>query len=249
MKRFALLALGLAVALTLAAPAQGSSLLKVTGWELGDWSDPLNVRRWTGEYDGGTKVYATGSFHAGSVKGTLGGEAIEGPLYCVDLERSYYLGAQWQVDVLHIPDANVPPPPYNTDHIAWIYKNYGRTAANVTDARAAQLALWEVSHDQGWYSSGYNSSSWHSSGDFQHNSGGGEFVRSGATGILSELAGTLGTDGGLDASATYYRPSDWEHPSASAQGLVGNPIPEPGVLMLLGVGLGLAGFVVKRRRG
>lgn len=193
----------------------------------------------------------------GAFDASFGGNALSHPLYCLDLWHTFTWNQNsWEVDVYRVPPS--PDPPYNTEQVGWLYYNYGIAPGNGTEAQAAQLALWEVSHQTDWFDEYVvGTDSWISQGD---DTGGDFWIATDASGnpYINNTAAVTTATGYLDAlyayhdgggtyagiAGAYYQPSG----AGPGQGQYGY-IPEPSVMMLLGVGLiSAAGLGWRRRR-
>ena len=123
-----------------------------------------------------------------------------------------------------------------------MYSHYGTGIGSGEAYKAAgvQLALWEISHDQGWRTH-FSVDTWYRSGKFQY-TGGATEMRDYASLILDQVYNNTGAAGG---HATYYQSLPQDR-AAYGQGYLG-AIPEPTTMVLLGVGL-LVGGVLRKRR-
>ena len=183
------------------------------------------------------------TYGCGAFTWTLNGQTGGSPLYCLDVWHSFNWGQNWDVDILTIPPD--PAPPYNTHEAAWIYHTYGKTlgAHDSRWAQGVQLALWEVCTEVDWRDH-WSPTSWHSVGDEEQ---GDLYITSVNATALTNATTILTAVYNQDVFgyyAYYYRPSDTMH---FGQGQMGD-VPEPGVLMLLGVGLITAAGIAWRRR-
>lgn len=175
-------------------------------------------------------------------------------LFCVDV-TTYISGSQWTATRHLVPPSPYDPPYSIRDAVELFHLYEHRNASgvegqgwrtNATTAAAIQLALWEVTHESNWRT-GFSVNSWFGGGDFHF----GEYssslhsARDAAGTMLTALYGRADFPG--TNRAYYYHP----HGSGVSQALLGEapPIPEPGTLILLGLGLTAAGVgVIGRRR-
>ncbi len=196
-----------------------------------------------------------GNFYAGAFTWAWDGGPVNtsSPLYCLDLLHSFSgTPATWQVTRLVVPPDPSFPPPCNTDHAVWIYYHYGTAAQlatssdKATRAAAVQVALWEVSHDQTWSTI---NSGWLSSGTFRW-TGATSAVSTQADDILASLYGALDAEGRVmpPRPGYWYQPKDWPDPEVGQGQLGESPVPEPGIIVLLGLGLVAAGGTAWRKR-
>ena len=200
---------------------------------------------------GGTLDPAT--FGYGSLQATYAGADVT-PVYCLDVFHSFGWGSSvWEADRLVVPPDPISPPPWNTDHAAWLYNAYAGGAITANEAGALQIALWEVTHDQSWRS-GFSTATWYNTCDFRFVGASVDFAarRTRAGAMLDALNGSIlgGGDSWVSGYAHYYRPSDFDPDDPEeyhGQGMIGE-IPEPSVLLVLGLGLATAGGLRLRRR-
>ncbi len=237
MKKQLLTAFALLVSAVLtASPAGAYSTLQVTGWMAGGggvsvWSDLGN----------GT---LSGTYGAGAFAWKLDGQVMDTPLYCLDLFHTFHFGNTWTVNPIIVPPDPPNPPPFNTGEAVWVYQKYGKTN-NYSQAMGVQLALWEISHDQGWRANFTATGGWWSTGLFKYT---GSLSNGGyaQANIILQDAFSNYADG--DAGhGTYYQPVPFES-QIYGQGQLGEltPVPEPGMLVLMGAGF-LAAWVALRR--
>lgn len=182
----------------------------------------------------------------GSFRWSLDGVAQTGPLYCLDVYHSFHFGNTWETTPWPIPPGPPNPPPFNTEQAAWVMGMYGHTTDN-TRARAVQLALWEISHDQQW-ATNYTSGNWWETGEFRVVSSQYASTLGDATFVLDRayeayLAGELSWRG------VYYEPMPCPANTVFGQGQLDSPeIPEPGVVALVSLGLVAVGVSTAARR-
>lgn len=198
----------------------------------------------------------TGTFNIGSFTGkftpTGGSERNAGSLFCVDIFHTFSSGQTWQSTRFEVPTDPVTPPPWNTDHAAWLYQTYAAGAITQAKAGGLQLALWEVTHQEDWYSGGYNASgpnAWYSQGNFKVTSTT-TSQRDEATNYLTALSTAIGNGSMASAGhyAYYYRDSAHDPGGEDrGQGQIGD-VPEPSTMLIVGLGfLVVAGSTWRRR--
>lgn len=226
----------------------GTGMLMMTDWYSGNWNPSI----YTSIYSGATGPFAW----------SFNGQAQDTPVYCMDIFHYFFFDEPFSVNVYSIPPDPPSPPPYNTDHAAWVYETYGSKAVldlvadddeRTIRAAAVQTALWEISHDELWYD---HSSNWLELGDFHlldHPLNNADVI-SGANDILIALHSELNAAGEFPSwagTATWYDPIGYENPG-DGQGVIGDRespiIPEPTALALVGVSLLVFGSFARRRR-
>lgn len=247
--RYAIVAAGL-VCLALAPASADLGTLTLSGWLAGGGGTYVNA-----VYTDLSSSQQTidGQFGTGSILGHFNDELPAGPIYCLDLFHSFSdVTTSWEVDRMVIPPDPVNPPPWNTDQAAFAYQSFKHYSYSGAKAAGLQLALWEISHEQGWWEAfthdgwflhdgSYNSEFWASVNNNQGTKG---YY---ATEILEYVKANFTVN--TNASAYYYDPV-WENPqyTEGAQGFIGD-VPEPGTLVMVGAGLLLgAGAAWRRRR-
>ena len=225
-----------------------------------DWLSYGGSARIEARYNGST-LYTPGNVGLGSFQGTYtenGNSENTGAMYCLDLFHSFSgTPASWEVTRSIIPPDPVNPPPWNTHEAVWAFNKYNELGWSSNGATAAglQLALWEISHDQDWRAKYYQAPNWYDASS----NGTSDFYVTSANATALGYATTVLTDlyftGELDVSnAYYYDPAPSGDPSADytgKQGFVGKvgEVPEPGTLLLLGMGIvGVAGVTWRRRK-
>jgi hypothetical protein len=170
--------------------------------------------------------------YAGSLKGYLGGQignplppndgTYFGDLFCVDLDHSITVPTEYEVE--NLTTASL----VNGGRLAWLYQNHIAEAKDDRETAAAlQIALWDVLTDGG---DGL------AVGNFRYISGLSLKSNSQSTTMIAESAGK--TD-----EATYLRAV-----GPYGQSMITRPVPEPGILSLLGLGIGLIGLGFLRKR-
>jgi hypothetical protein len=212
--------------------------LHITGWQAGGGG--ASVKVYAGSWTSGT--YGVGAF-----KGTLGGQQVQGPMYCLDLFHSFHFGDTWEVLPIVVPPDPPFPPPFNTGEATWLFNRYGDTSV-AHEAQGVQLALWEVSHDQQWRSRFLNPGGWYADGNFQRvGSGGLDTKWSHANQILTDLYNNYAEANA--GNAVYLQPTPYTGNEYYGQGQMQRLVPEPGSILALGLGLlGIAGASLRRRR-
>lgn len=193
-----------------------------------------------------------GFFGTGSILRHFEDELPAGPIYCLDLFHSFSdVTTTWDVERRIVPPDSSNPPPWNMDQAAFAYQ-FEHYSYEAEKAAGLQLALWEISHEQGWWDAftyggwfvhdgTYNSEFW---AMVNTNTGTKGYY---ASEILQYVK--LNFETAPATSAHYYYPV-WVNPDyeEDAQGFIGDG-PEPGTLMMFGAGLLFgAGTAWRRRR-
>jgi hypothetical protein len=222
--------------LALSVSAGGAANLQITGFYLAGANATIQVYNPTL-----TTVLESGTFGSGSFSAMLDGVPLTSPLYCLDLFHSFSFGQNWDVTPIIVPPDPPNPPPGNTGMAAWVYHKYGLTAAQGYQAGGVQLALWEMTHDLNWQS---GLSSWWDTGVFRYSGSLSSSTDGGyADLILHDVA--LNYNLGEAGNVVYYQVSS---PTGPGQGQIGDSIPEPATLLLLGSGLCAAVLSAWRKR-
>ena len=220
-----ILSISLGVVLALLTPAVNAVPLWV-GWGIQDGTVGIAI---SGQYMG-SNVY-TGAFE-GREGGPAG--ASIGYVYCVDLQHGMNLNHTHEYDPFDTthPDLNQSPANgyvrRNASWAAWLYRSYGRSVTNASEAGAMQVALWEILYD----------------GDANLHTG--NFRLVGGFAHEAQANYYLGLTPSADNVQGYYR-----HTGNFQQDLITpmSPVPEPGTILLLGSGLIAVGAAIRRRVG
>jgi hypothetical protein len=185
---------------------------------------------------GGRIAGDTWNAQLGAFKVSLGGPDGQdlGLFYCVDLVGRMHLRQLHEYDAFttNHPDLNqMSPDGYNRGRgavAAWVYGTYGQNAPDGATAGATQVALWEILYDD------------------DYNLATGNFTVTGyGLGFDYDLAQSIVSSAvGQQSVTAYYRHHDVD---VRAQDLIG-PVPEPGSILLLGMGLLGSGTLIRRRR-
>jgi hypothetical protein len=237
-KRSFLPAVALAGALALSAGVASADVLQITGFYLGSAIvAPLAV----------ASLSESGSFYAGAFSATLNGQALNQPIYCLDLGHSFSFGQTWNVTTIVVPPDPPNPPPFNTGEASWLYNKYASSASTTARSGGVQLALWEISHDQNWRTDwtnavGNNTNyAWWANGNFTYGNIGsseGQY----ADQIMDDVFQNY--DVNQAGHVTYYQPNPL---TGAGQGQIGS-VPEPGTIMMLVMGLSGLGIGAWRKR-
>ena len=170
--------------------------------------------------------------------------AYVGQLYCVQLNRTMSAGNKvfdlWDTALADLPPAGEPAnPPYDIG-IDWAAHLYSSLAASVsgsaTGRAALQLAIWEALYDHnGTFLTDYTNSILTTDSVV----GGNFYIDNSRT----QDAVVRQAEGYLNTYQDYGRAAYWQ----DGQDLIG-PIPEPGVLVVVGLAFAGMGAVRLRRR-
>jgi PEP-CTERM motif len=206
-------------------------------------------------YNGSQLYQSSGNVGLGSFAGVYTEDGVSvptGALYCLDVFHSFSgTPNSWDVTERYlIPPDPDNPPPWNTAEAAWAYNRYNKLGYSNNGRKAAglQLALWEISHDQDWRVK-FGASNWH----LANGNGGSDFylrstVNSTIMGHATSILGDVFSNFDKVDPVYYYDPSLGQNDYSGAQGFIGE-VPEPGVLMLMGMGiLAFAGITWRRRK-
>jgi hypothetical protein len=187
-------------------------------------ADTVNLSSWTNGY-ANVSVYNSTDNHgysgaAGGFSGTLNGNAFQ--TYCIDLYQTF----NWNTNYTDYSAVALPGTValdlgrLYTSHLADV--NSGDTAA------AFQVAAWEIMYETG--GSGYSLS-------------GGNFIENGNATVHGIAQGYLDTLGAGSA----YTVQKLESPT-SQDFILTAAVPEPSSYAMLGAGLGLLGFLARRKK-
>lgn len=190
-------------------------------------ADTVNLSSWTNGYADVSVHNSTDSHNysgaAGGFSGTLNGNAFQ--TFCVDLYQTFNFGTTY-TDY----SAVALPGTVATD----LGRLYTSHLADITDGNSSaafQLAAWEIMYETGgvgYHLSGANA------GNFSED--GNATVRGLAQGYLD----TLG-------ASSAYSVQKLESPS-SQDFILTSAVPEPSSYAMLGAGLGLLGFMARRKK-
>ncbi len=233
-------------------PALASGTLTIPGWYDGYSAVSVSL-----DVDGASHSNVLlGPFRATFTPTGGVAETVEGPLYCLDIYHSFSWGQTWDVTCYTIPPDTPPAPPYNVEHAAYIYNRFGYDYGTNANARAVQLAMWEVSHEgetggvADWIAQFDAGTSW-TTGTFKGSGSTFDTIATRANDYLADLRAHLAAvEGGgtfdQGQAVVYYEPYDGQ----PGQGQMGRArVPEPGVLLVLGTTASLfCGAQLRRRR-
>jgi hypothetical protein len=146
-----------------------------------------------------------------------------GKMYCVDLEN--WIEVPTEYEVTEEPIQNL----HNGARAAWLLNHKLAGIGNDTDKSAGlQLAIWNAVYDNDFTVSYGNFKAY----------GGHSSARTYANSLLADLQ----NQGPITGETVVYLNASCNY----GQDMI-TPVPEPATLMLLGLGLGAAGLVSKRR--